>query len=104
MLTIKEYVPASEIWATAKDYQDKGNIVGYVRGYNVEVTTRDGITDWLSCEYTYDDPEEHFNDDFHQWYFEENQWTPTGRISFRGYGEEYYDFEEHDTFIKVVEV
>lgn len=39
------YVPANEIWPNAKSYIDKGYQPGLVRGYNVEVTTRDGKLD-----------------------------------------------------------
>ena len=39
MFFIKEYVNASSIWPTAKDYTDRGYIAGYVRGYNIEVKT-----------------------------------------------------------------
>ena len=104
MFTITEYVPASEIWATAKDHIDHGYKSGLVRGYNIEITTRDGETHWYSCSWIHEDPEEYFNDDFHCWMFNEHGWTPTGRICFRGYGIEEYDPDERDTFIKQVEV
>ena len=99
MFEIKEYAKASSIWPTAKDYEDEGQVDGLVRGYNIEVKTSDGIVDWLSCSYIHEDPEMYFNDDFHQWYYEEHGFTPTGRICFRGYGEEQYDFDERDAYI-----
>lgn len=104
MFTIKEYVPASEIWPTAKDCIDKGYKSGLVRGYNIEITTSDGKTDWLSCSYIHEDPAEYFDDEFHRWMYADHGWTPTGRICFRGYAREYYDAEERETFVKPVEV
>ena len=103
MFFIKEYVNASSIWPTAKDYTDRGYIAGYVRGYNIEVKTADGTTDWLSCSWIDNSPEHEFDDEFHRWYYAEHNWTPTGRICFRGYGVEEYDPDERDTFIKMVE-
>lgn len=104
MFKITEYVNSSSIWPNTKDYEDKGYIEGYVRGYNIEVTTHEGFTDWLSCSYIYGDPSVEFDDDFHKWYFDEHRWTPTGRVCFRGYGIEHYDFEERDTYIEVVDI
>lgn len=104
MFVIKEYVPASKIWSTAKDYEDLGSKAGYVRGYNIEVANESGETGWLSCSFTQLEPEVYFNDEFHKWYYEEHQWTPTGRICFRGYGIEEYDPEEHEYYVKVVEL
>lgn len=103
MFSITEYVPANKVWSTTKSYEDKGLIDGYVRGYNIEVQLSDGRTDWLSCEWISGSPEEEFDDDFHRWYNSEHQWKPTGRVSFRGYGVETYDFEEGDTFVHVLE-
>ena len=100
MFEFNTYVPAAEIWPTAKSHEDKGSRPGLVRGYNIEVTTADGNTDWLSCEYIYEDPNKFFNDEFHLWYYTEHGWTPTGRICFRGYGIESYDWEERDSYIK----
>lgn len=99
MFTIKEYVPAAEIWPNAENHIDYGYKSGLVRGYNVEVSTVDGVTAWLSCSYIHEDPEEYFNDEFHQWLWNEHQWTPTGRICFRGYAVEKYDVEEHDFYV-----
>ena len=104
MFKITEYVNASSIWPTAKDYIDFGPKSGLVRGYNIEVTNSKGITDWMSCSYIYGEPEEYFNDDFHTWMFEDCGFIPTGRICFRGYGHEEYDFEEHEEYIIPVEV
>ena len=52
-MLIKEltYVPANEIWPNATPYVDNGYQPGYVRGYNLEVKTKDGVTDFLSCCY-----------------------------------------------------
>ena len=104
MFKLKEYVPASEIWPNAKTHIDHGYKSGLVRGYNIEVKTKDGKTDWLSCCYIHEDPVEYFNDEFHEWYYKEHEWTPTGRICFRGYGREEYDISERETFVIPLEV
>ena len=98
------YVPANEIWPNSKSCIDKGYQSGLVRGYNVEVTTRDGKLDWFSCEYIYGEPCEELFDDFHMSWYEDCRCRPTGRISFRGYGREDYDSDERETFIIPVEV
>lgn len=104
MFTIREYVPATEVWPNSKFYIDKGYKSGLVRGYNIEVITASGSAEWLSCTFIHDDPEKYFNNDFNKWYFKEHRWTPTGRVCFRGYGREEYCIEERDTFIIPVEV
>jgi len=104
MFKITEYVNASSIWPTAKDYTDFGFKPGLVRGYNIEVTISDGTAHWLSCAYFAESPEEYFNDEFHIWLYQEHGWNPTGRICFRGYGREEYDFEEREEYIVPVEV
>lgn len=104
MFKITEYVNASSIWPTAKDYKDCGEKPGLVRGYNIEVTNYKGATDWMSCSYIHGEPEEYFNDDFHTWMFEDYGFIPTGRICFRGYGREEYDFEEREEYVIPVEV
>jgi hypothetical protein len=98
-----EYVKASSIWSGEKDYEDKGPRSGLVRGYNVELTNREGKTFWLSCCYIESNPREYFNAPFHRWYFQDNGWTPTGRICFRGYGISYYDTEANDYCVRPVE-
>ena len=103
MFNFDTFVPANEIWPSSVSHNDKGEKPGYVRGYNIEVTTRDGNLEWLSCEYIEEDPQEFFNDDFHLWYYKEHGWTPTGRITFRGYAIQRYDWEERDMFIYPVE-
>lgn len=96
MYKFDNFVKASSIWESAKDYEDKGLIPGLLRGYNIEVKTRDGNLDWLSGVFIGNEPEEYFNDDFHQWYYETHGWTPTGRITFRGYAYEAWDYEVGD--------
>lgn len=93
-----EMVPASQIWPTAKDFEDLGEIQGLMRGYNLEVNNGDKI-DWMSAEWVYGTPEEAFDDEYHRW--SRNEWglELTGRICFRGYGVERYDEEERDTYI-----
>lgn len=102
MFNFNTYVSANEIWPTSRSHTDKGEKPGLVRGYNIEVETKDG-TDWLSCEYIEGDPQEHFNDAFHQWYYVEHGWKPTGRITFRGYGKSLYDPRERDEYVELVE-
>lgn len=104
MFKITEFVPASSIWPTAEDHKDFGYKPGLVRGYNIEVTTTKGVTDWMSCEYIHGEPEEVFNDDYHSWSRADWGLTPTGRICFRGYGREEYDFEEREEFVIPVTV
>lgn len=93
MYKFDNVVKASSVWPTAKDYEDKGLILGLLRGYNIEVKTYKGEIIWLSCNYIEDEPEDFFNDDFHLWMYQEHGWTPTGRITFRGYAYESYDDE-----------
>ena len=97
---ISEVVPASSIWPTAKSYIDKGNIAGYLRGYNIEVTNSKGEVAWLSCEYIPGEPEDALNDEYHLWYRSDWGWVPTGRITFRGYYTEYWYAEERDWCVK----
>jgi hypothetical protein len=98
MTKFTEYVNASAIWATAKDYTDLGERAGFVRGYNVEVRKGDE-TGWLSCSWINGDPNDYFNDAFHAWCREEDGLEYTGRICFRGYGIEKWDPEERDYYI-----
>ena len=102
MFKITEYVPASKIWSTATDYTDNGAKSGLVCGYNIEVVTAEGKVTWLSCEFIHGEPEEHFNNDFYIWAFEEHGWKPTGRICFRGYGEEVWDDYEREMVIHCI--
>ena len=97
---ISEVVPASSIWPTAKSYKDKGIVPGYLRGYNIEVTTSKGVTDWMSAHFIEGEPEEHFNEDFEVWHRQEWGFVPTGRIAFRGYYTEYWYAEERDWCVK----
>ena len=103
MFKLREYIPASEIWSNAKTHIDHGSRSSLVRGYNIEVTTKNGTTDWLSCEWIHENPQECFNDEFHNWMYKEHNWIPTGRICFRGYGMEKYDPEERDYFVYPIE-
>ena len=100
-LKITEVVPSSQIWPTAEDHADIGEIHGMMRGYNIEVE-KDGVVDWMSAEWIYGDPEYAFNDDYHMFSREDWYLKPTGRICFRGYGSEEYDFEERDVFVNMI--
>lgn len=101
MFTFKavEFVPASSIWPTAKSYKDKGIVPGYVRGYNIEVTTPNGTTSWLSSNFIHGEPEDDLNDEYNLWRRSDWGWVPTGRITFRGYYTEHYDYEERDEYV-----
>jgi hypothetical protein len=96
--TITEQVPASNIWPEAKNYVDNGQKDGYLRGYNVEVTTRKGTLDWMSCVWVRDIAT-YVEDPFTKLWYQDLGVVPTGRVSFRGYGMEKYDYIEHDTVI-----
>ena len=63
-MVYETYVDPKNIWPTCgdMDWEDLGEIEGYVRGYNVEVKN-----------------------------FRELGVIPTGRVSFRGYGKEHID-------------
>ena len=101
-MLIKEplvFVPAQEIWPNSTSYVDNGEKIGYVRGYNVEVKTKDGKIDWMSCVWIRTSIEDYLNDEFTKFWYQDCRVTPTGRISFRGYGVERYDPEERDTLI-----
>ena len=107
-LKIAEWVKPSDIWPTAKNPVDHGPKPGLLRGYNIEVRNQKGVVDWMSMACTYDEPEGAFGDAFNEpWRIESRKdWglEPTGRITFRGYYTEEYDFEERETFIHEVEV
>lgn len=93
MYKFNEYVRASSVWPSSKDYEDKGLIPGLLRGYNIEVKKSNEETFWMSCEYISNEPQEVFNDDFHLWMYNDHLLTPTGRIVFRGYAYEAWDSE-----------
>ena len=102
MYKFTEYVPASSIWPTATDHVDKGEKSCLVRGFNIEIRKHDGTTYWESCCWFDGTPEQYYNSDYYLWHFEDSCGEPTGRICFRGYGEEYYDSDEHEYFIKPI--
>ncbi len=93
-----EHVPANTIWPNAENYVDNGHKEGYLRGYNVEVTTRKGKTDWMSCVWVRS-IDDYVADPFTKLWYQDLGVTPTGRVSFRGYGMEKYDYAERDTCI-----
>lgn len=100
MLRITEYVKPSTIWPNAKDYTDFGPIAGLLRGYNLEVTKIDGTTHWMTANWTYaSNPEEFFNSKCNRRFREDMDLVPTGRVSFRGYSQEYWDYEDNDMYI-----
>jgi hypothetical protein len=100
MLKFTEIVPASQIWPSAENHIDIGEVPGFMRGYNIEVKKND-VVDWMSAEWIYGNPEEVFDDEYHR--FSRADWglIPTGRISFRGYGVEKWDPIERDTYVSI---
>ena len=102
MYKFNTYVNASDIWEGAENHIDKGEKQDMVRGYNIEIRKHDGTTYWESCCWFDGTPEQYYNSDYYQWHFEDTSSEPTGRICFRGYGEEYYDSDEREYFIKPV--
>lgn len=98
MLNFTEVVLASSIWPNAKDYVDKGERPGLVRGYNVEIN-KNGEIGWMSASWIHGTPEDYFDSDFYRWHFEDMGAVPTGRIAFRGYGREEWDLEERDDVV-----
>ena len=104
MFKATEYVKASSIWPTVKDFQDFGAKPGLLRGYNIEVTNDKGLTDWMSCSIIYGEPEEYFNSDYEMMFRSDFGLKPTGRITFRGYYREEYDFKGRESYVVPVNV
>lgn len=100
MFKFNEFVPASQIWPTAEDHVDHGEIPGLVRGYNIEVKKGEELH-WMGASWFYGTPEAEYNDDFHRAWFLDLDVVPTGRICFRGYGVLEYDFDEREEFVKL---
>lgn len=101
MFTFNEIVKATDIWPTAENHIDRGEIQGLVRGYNIEIKCGN-VVDWLAASWFYGTPETEYNDDFHTAYFSDMSFEPTGRICFRGYGVLEYDYEERDEFVRLL--
>ena len=86
-------------WSDVEEYH--GIIPGLLCGYNFEAVAPDGRVDFLSCVYHEGTPEEAVASESWYW-FDCLNLTLTGRVVFRGYYEEEYDFEERDFFVKKV--
>lgn len=99
MFYLTEVVPANSIWPTAQNCIDKGIVPGFLRGYNIEVTNRNGKTYWMDCQYIDCEPEDYFNCEWQQEHRSDWGLTPTGRITFRGYYHEEYDPDEREHFV-----
>lgn len=99
MTDFNTFVWPKQIWPNAKNYEYKGQREGLVCGWNIEVLDIDGKPFWLSTEYVHLAPNKAFNDDFHTWRCQDNCWKPTGRICFRGYGKEQFDYVDRETYI-----
>ena len=98
MYKFNKFVPANKIWPNTKAPKYKGVKKGLCTGWCIELNTLEGETFWHACTFAYSTPEWLFNHDFWPCYFEDNGWTPTGRISFRGYYIEGYDSDEYDCY------
>lgn len=88
------------------DYEYRGVIPGYFCGYNFEVITRDGKIDFFSTTFTCLTPDELMNSDceYYAEFIEDCGCKPTGRVIFRGYYTEGYDFDERETYYEIAEV
>lgn len=85
-------------WTTDMDQEFKGLVPGYACGYNFEVT-KDGKTDFASCTFKYDTPDEVMAPgSFYPDFLFDMGCEPTGRVIFRGYYREEYDPYEHDVY------
>lgn len=88
-----------------EDREYLGPIAGYVAGFNYEVVDKDSNLDYMSAYYMHEDPTQHV-EDWEAWagadYFETVRWNgfePTGRVVFRGYAREMYDFDEREEYV-----
>lgn len=93
-------VKNTEVFTDVVDFTNFGNLDEFVRGYSIEVKDNtEESTYWLNMEYFYGEPEDYFTDYNHKLMYEYLNVTPTGRISFRGYGQETYDIENNRYYI-----
>lgn len=93
-----------------EDKQYKGQIEGLVCGWQFEFMDGKGDYNYNSVTYYEGTPEEYceywlqYGEDalfeIERW----GGWEPTGRVVFRGYAREYYDFDERDYYVIDVEV
>ena len=85
-------------WTTDMDQEFKGLVPGYACGYNCEVT-KNGKTDFASCTFQYDIPDEVMAPgSFYPAFLFDMGCEPTGRVIFRGYYREEYDPYERDVY------
>ncbi len=87
----------------------KGIIHGLCCGWQYEFLTEDGKIVYGDVTWTEETPEQYA----YRWFDNGLSWLEsgfkyerrfTGRVIFRGYAEEYWDEEEHETFVREVEV
>lgn len=83
-----------------------GEVPGYMIGFNVEVVNDKGELDYMSSRYLYGDIEEALNEEKEAWGYIYGEDTCnykgyyiTGRLVFRGYFTEEYDWEEREEYI-----
>lgn len=93
------------------DVEFKGFFTGLVGGWQWEYVDKDGNYEYSSVSYFYGTPEAYadkWNDvDGTPWIHSTPKYKgyePTGRVVFRGYAEEYYDSDEHEWFVRTVEI
>ena len=84
----------------------RGPIQDLVGGFNFEVADDSGNIEYMSAIYIHTTPEEYINNLFYDYFdtVKYKGYNPTGRVIFRGYGEEYYDPEYREWFVKPVTV
>lgn len=104
MMTIINLKDTNTGWTDEFEYATTQNIPGFLRGFNIEYERPDGDLDYGSCIWTYNDPDEN-NFEFRcqiETVAMFGNGRPTGRVVFRGYATEYYDYDEHETFVEHV--
>ena len=85
------------------NYPTMTQLPGLLRGFNVEITNDDGDVDYCSAVWTPGEADESNPDIFISIdLVSYNGWRPTGRLVFRGYGVDRYDFEEREEYVEMV--
>lgn len=99
-----EFVDAKDIFKNGETNKDYGNIPPYLRGYNIEVTLDDGRKKWLPCRFIRTDIDKYLNSSSMSQEMDEQFFTLTGRVCFRGYFNEVWDMRNADFVLKKVKV
>lgn len=98
-------------WENNMDQSYHGPIPTLLCGYNFEVVChRKDYTgpnpDFCSCTYYAGTPEELMSDNHEHYadFLSDMDLEPTGRVIFRGYYVERYDYEEHEEYVELVDM